>query len=93
MNDLEAFAIGSWILGTGGGSDPCFSLLETRQHSSAGRPLELVDPLSLDRDDRDACIGEMGAPIAMQEKMVDGPLIAHTITMMEEHIGRKSRRS
>ena len=31
----------------------------------------------------------MGAPLAMQEKMVDGPVIASTITMMEEYLGRK----
>jgi DUF917 family protein len=89
MDDLEAFAIGAWILGTGGGGDPYFSLLEARQHWGAGRSVDLIDPLALDDDDAIACIGQMGAPIAMQEKMVDGPLIARTITMMEEHIGRK----
>jgi DUF917 family protein len=89
LDDLEAFAIGSWILGTGGGGDPYFSLLEARQHWGAGRSVELIDPLSLGDDDLICCIGQMGAPIAMQEKMVDGPLIARTITMMEKHLGKK----
>ena len=43
-DDLESFAIGSWILGTGGGGDPYFSLLEARQHWAAGRSVELIDP-------------------------------------------------
>src|SRR5262245_56069370 len=89
VDDLDAFATGAWILGTGGGGDPYFSLLEARQHWAAGKSVELIDPLSLDDDDAIACIGQMGAPIAIQEKMVDGPLIARTLTMMEKHIGRK----
>ena len=89
IDDLDSFAIGAWILGTGGGGEPYFSLLEARQHWAAGKSVELIDPLSLGDDDLIACIGQMGAPIAMQEKMCDGPVIARTITMMEEHLGKK----
>src|SRR5580704_15060382 len=89
MDDLEPFAIGAWILGTGGGGDPYHSLLEARMHWSAGKSVELIDPLTLDDDDLIACVGQMGAPIAMQEKMCDGPVIARTITMMEEFLGRR----
>ena len=56
-------------LGTGGGGDPYFSLLEARKHWADGKSVELIDPLSLDDDDLIACVGQMGAPIAMQEKM------------------------
>jgi DUF917 family protein len=80
MDDLEPFAIGAWILGTGGGGDPYHSLLEARKHWSAGKSVELIDPLALDDDDLIACVGQMGAPIALQEKMCDGPVIARTIT-------------
>ena len=38
LEALDALAIGAWILGTGGGGDPYFSLLEARQHwAPAGR--------------------------------------------------------
>ena len=36
-----------------------------------------------------ACVGRMGAPLVKQERLVDGPVIASTITMMEEYLGRK----
>ena len=32
IEHLESFAIGAWIMGTGGGGEPYFSLLEARQH-------------------------------------------------------------
>jgi DUF917 family protein len=89
IEHLESFAIGAWIMGTGGGGEPYFSLLEARQHWAAGKSVELIDPLSLGDDDLIACVGQMGAPIAMQEKMCDGPVIAATIPMMEKHLGRK----
>ncbi len=89
IEHLESFAIGAWIMGTGGGGEPYFSLLEARQHWAEGKSVELIDPMSLDDDDLIACVGQMGAPIAMQEKMCDGPVIAATIPMMEKHIGRK----
>ena len=85
--DFDALAIGAWILGTGGGGDPYFSLLETRQHLAAGRRARVIDPLSLPDGARIACVGQMGAPLVKQERLVDGPVIASTITMMEEHLG------
>ncbi len=89
LDDLESFAIGAWILGTGGGGEPYHSLLEARQHWAEGKSVDLIDPLALGDDDLIACVGQMGAPLAMQEKMCDGPVIARTITMMEEYLGKK----
>ena len=89
LDDLESFAIGAWIMGTGGGGEPYHSLLEARRHWAEGKSVELIDPITLGDEDLIACVGQMGAPLAMQEKMCDGPVIARTITMMEEHIGRK----
>ncbi len=69
--DLDDLATGSWILGTGGGGDPYHSLLEARQLYAAGRRVSLMDPLDLDDDDLVACVGQMGAPLVIQEKMTD----------------------
>ena len=87
--DLEDFATGAWILGTGGGGDPYFSLLEAKLHLAAGRQVTVIDPLSLPDDALVACVGQMGAPLAKQEKLCDGEVIASTIPMMEEHLGRR----
>jgi DUF917 family protein len=88
-DDFDALAIGAWILGTGGGGDPYFSLLETRQHLAAGKRARIIDPLSLPDDAFVACVGQMGAPLVKQERLVDGPVIASSITMMEEYLGRR----
>jgi uncharacterized protein len=89
VDHLESFAIGAWIMGTGGGGDPYFSLLEAKKHWAEGKSVDLIDPMSLGDDDLIACVGQMGAPLVMQERLCDGPVIAATITMMEKHIGRK----
>lgn len=87
--DLDDFATGAWILGTGGGGDPYFSLLEAKLHMAEGKRATVIDPLSLPDDALVACVGQMGAPLAKQEKLCDGPVIASTIPMMEEYLGRK----
>ena len=89
LEALDALAIGAWILGTGGGGDPYFSLLEAREQLALGRRAKVIDPLSLPDDALVACVGQMGAPLVKQERLVDGPVIASTITMMEEYLGRK----
>ena len=48
--DLEDLATGAWILGTGGGGDPYFSLLEAKLHLAAGRAVRVIDPLGLPDD-------------------------------------------
>jgi DUF917 family protein len=89
LEALDALAVGAWILGTGGGGEPYFSLLEARQHLAAGKRARVIDPLSLADDALVACVGQMGAPLVKQERLVDGPVIASTITMMEQYLGRK----
>ncbi len=89
VTDLEDLATGAWILGTGGGGDPYFSLLEAKLHLAAGKGVRVIDPLGLPDDAMIGCVGQMGAPLAMQERMCDGPVIARTVTMMEAHLGRR----
>jgi hypothetical protein len=51
--------------------------------------VRVIDPLGLPDDAMIGCVGQMGAPLAMQERMCDGPVIARTVTMMEAHLGRR----
>ncbi len=85
LEDLEDPATGVWILGTGG---PYQALLELKQLHRNGAVFDLVDPLDLDDDALVACVGKMGAPLVIQERLNDGAIIAETITMMEDHLGR-----
>ena len=89
LQNLEDLSTGAWILGTGGGGDPYQALLELKQLHAAGHVFDLVDPMDLDDDVLIACVGKMGAPLAIQERLNDGVIIAETITMMQDHIGRR----
>ena len=87
--DLEDIATGAWILGTGGGGDPYFSMLETKLLYERGARVSVIDPLSLHDDDLVCCVGKMGAPLVTQEKLGDGEAIAETIRRMEAYLGRR----
>jgi DUF917 family protein len=87
--DYEALALGAWILGTGGGGDPYHSLLEMRTLAREGRTVWLLDPLDLEDDALVAVVGQMGAPLVIQEKMTDAHVMAETIRLMERHLGRR----
>lgn len=87
--ELDDLATGAWILGTGGGGEPYFSLLEMKALYAEGKRVRLIDPLDLADDALVACVGQMGAPLVVQEKLTDGPVMAETIRMMERHIGRR----
>jgi len=87
--ELDDLAVGSWILGTGGGGEPYFSLLEMKALYAEGKRVSLMDPFDLADDALVACVGQMGAPLVIQEKLTDGPVMAETIRMMERYLGRR----
>jgi len=87
-SDFDALALGAWILGTGGGGDPYHSLLEIRKLYREGRRVALMDPLDLGDEELVAVVGQMGAPLVVQEKMTDAGVMAETVRMMERHLGR-----
>ena len=85
--DLKDLATGAWILGTGGGGDPYFSMLETKLLYQRGASVTVIDPMSLADDDPVCCVGTMGAPLVNQEKLGDGEAVAETIRRMEAYLG------
>ncbi|HWC03092.1 MAG TPA: DUF917 domain-containing protein [Methylomirabilota bacterium] len=87
--DFDALALGAWILGTGGGGDPYHSLLEIQKLHREGHRVSLMDPLDLGDDQLVAVVGQMGAPLVIQERMTDAGVMAETIRMMERHLGRR----
>lgn len=87
--DIEALAIGAWILGTGGGGDPYHKLLNMRLLYEAGRNVTLVDPMTLADDALVAVLSNMGAPLVGQERLADPEFALKPVRMMEEYLGRK----
>lgn len=87
--DIEALAIGAWILGTGGGGDPYHKLLNMRRLYADGHSVTLIDPMSLADDAHVAVVSNMGAPIVGQERLSDPEFSARPVRMMEQYLGRK----
>jgi DUF917 family protein len=89
--DLEALAVGAWILGAGGGGSPYHAYLNIRQLYRDGRQVALMDPGNLDDEDLVAVVSNMGAPLVGQERLSDPAVAAKPVRMMERFLGRPFR--
>src|SRR3984893_5547523 len=87
--DIEALAVGAWILGTGGGGSPYHALLNLRRLYTDRSRVDLIDVDELHDDDAVAVVSVMGAPLVILERTVDSRLIARAVAAMEEHLGCK----
>jgi uncharacterized protein len=84
LDDIEALAIGAWILGTGGGGSPYLGLLNLRRLYAEGHRVHLLSPHDLGDDDWVAVVSNMGAPLVGQERLADSRNIARAVRMQEE---------
>jgi uncharacterized protein len=87
LDDIEALAIGAWILGTGGGGSPYLGLLNMRRLYGEGHRVRLMPPEALADDDWVAVVSNMGAPLVGQERLTDSRTIARAVALMQEHCG------
>lgn len=87
--DIDALAVGAWILGTGGGGSTYHTQLALRRLYASGSRIDLMDVAELQDDDDIAVVSVMGAPLVFQERLIDAQLISRALTVMEEHTGRK----
>ncbi|MBV9860039.1 MAG: DUF917 family protein, partial [Alphaproteobacteria bacterium] len=91
LDDIESLAIGSWILGTGGGGSPYLGLLNMRRLYAEGHRVGLLSPFDLDDDDLVAVVSNMGAPLVGQERLTDSRSIARAVQMQQEYSGADFR--
>ncbi|MGJ5047429.1 DUF917 domain-containing protein [Bradyrhizobium oligotrophicum] len=84
LDDIEALAVGAWILGTGGGGSPYLGLLNLRRLYAEGHRVQMMSPLDLADDDWVAVVSNMGAPLVGQERLADSRSIARAVRMQEE---------
>ena len=87
--DVDDLAVGSWIIGTGGGGSPYLNHLNVQRLAARGQTFELIDPRSLADDALVAVVSTMGAPIVMQERLQDSRDIARAVEIMQDHLGRE----
>ena len=89
IDDIEALALGAWILGTGGGGDPYHKLLNMRVLYQQGARVELLAPQALADDALVAVLSNMGAPLVGQERLADAHFATKPLRTMEAYLGRK----
>jgi len=89
LDDLEALAVGAWILGTGGGGSPYLNLLNMRKLFELGHTVRLQDPATLDDGAQVAVLSTQGAPIVGQERLCNPEISLKALRLQEEHLGRR----
>ena len=91
LDDVEALAVGAWILGTGGGGSPYLGLLNMRRLYTEGPRVSLMSPLDLADEDWVAVVSNMGAPLVGQERLADSRNIARAVEIQQGILGSKFR--
>src|SRR5437763_3771702 len=91
LDNIEALAVGAWILGTGGGRSPYLGLLNMRRLYAEGHRVSMMSPLDPADEDWVAVVSNMGAPLVGQERLADSRNIARAVEVQEELLGAKFR--
>ena len=86
-DELRSLAIGTGILGTGGGTHPYFELLNIEKLYRAGHSVSLIAPDDLADDDLVAELGFMGAPLVTKERLPDPQHTLRPVEMMRQATG------
>jgi len=80
LDDIEALAVGAWVLGTGGGGNPYLPLLNMRALYRDGHRVQLMDAADLADDDWVGTVANMGAPLVGQERLTDSLTLARAVS-------------
>ena len=89
LNELDYIALGSTVLGTGGGGDPYIGTLMTREALKTKGSVPLLAVEDLDDDAFVVSIAAFGAPVILLEKLFSGDEFIKAFDMMEKYHGRK----
>ncbi len=87
-SQLEDLALGSAILGTGGGGNPYVGMLLAREAIRAHGPITIVDPDEIPDDALVVPVAMMGAPTIMIEKLPSGEEVVAAFRALEAFLGR-----
>ena len=88
-DDLDALAIGSVFLATGGGGDPYIPKLITANALKEFGSAEIIAPDDLSDDAFVCAIGSVGAPTVSLELLPSIDEASGALAAFEEHMGRK----
>jgi DUF917 family protein len=88
IDDLDPLALGTAILGSGGGGDPSDGVLMARHALETYGDVTLLDPSELDPSALVVPLAFMGAPLVSIEKLPSSKELLKLITLIEETLGR-----
>jgi DUF917 family protein len=88
-DELESLALGTGVLGTGGGGDSYLALLNAQNLHRQGERFQLIDLAALGDDDLVAEISYMGAPLVIKERLPDPVHCARPVRAMERYMGKR----
>ena len=89
IQEIEYIAMGSTILGTGGGGDPYIGKLLAKEAISKYGEVSLINAEELSDDALVVPIAAFGAPMILAEKLFSGNEFFSAFEMMEDYLGRK----
>lgn len=87
--DLEAIALGSTVLGTGGGGDPYIGKLMSQHAIQKFGEVDLISPEELPDDALIVPVAGFGAPIILLEKLFNGREAIAAFEMLEKYYGKE----
>lgn len=86
---LEAIAIGSTVLGTGGGGDPYIGKLMAQNAVEMYGEITMLAPEEVPDDALVVPVAAFGAPVILLEKLLSGQEAIAAFDMMEKYYGQK----
>jgi DUF917 family protein len=88
LDNLDDFATGATVLGTGGGGDPYIGTLMARQAIKEHGPVKLLDPQNVPADALVVPSAMLGAPTVMIEKLPRGSESTDAFEALEVYMGQ-----
>lgn len=88
--NLDDFATGATVLGTGGGGDPYIGKLMAEQAIETHGPVELIDPRDVPDDALVVPSAMLGAPTVMVEKLPRGTEAIAAFEALEAKLGEQA---
>lgn len=86
--ELDCLAIGSAILGSGGGGDPSYDILMAKYQIEQCGPIHLLDIQELDENALVVPLAFMGAPLVSIEKIPSGREFIQMMPILEKTMGK-----
>lgn len=89
VEDLEALAIGSAILGAGGGGDPSTEKYIAKRQLELHGPVKMISVDELKAEDVVVPVAYMGAPLIAIERLPSGTEFLNVLSDIEKYLGKR----